>query len=71
MKVRQILQIHIKASHTTGAILRIIINKVEEAGYFYVPVDQYDKNADPEKTQVHFDIHAKGKREAISSISPL
>ncbi len=71
MNVREILQIHIKAGHTTGELLKILINKVEEAGYFYIPVDQYDINADPEKTQVHFDIHAKGKREAIPSISPL
>ena len=72
MVVRKILQTHIKAGRTAGMTLDLIINKIEEAGYYYNPIDSYDDNADPLKTQIHIDCHAVGRSGLIGPrISPL
>ncbi|MBW1887984.1 MAG: hypothetical protein JRI52_06500 [Deltaproteobacteria bacterium] len=71
MNIRDILKKHIKAGPKTREMLMILIRKVEEAGYYYNPWDRYDYDVKPERTQVHFDIHAKGKRVVFPSISPL
>ena len=72
MRTREILKANIKAGRTAGETLEILIRKIEEAGYYYNPVDQYDKTADPSKTQVHLDLHAVGRSGLIAPrISPL
>jgi hypothetical protein len=71
MKVREILKKHIKAGPTAGEMLQILIQKLEDAGFVYIDKDAYDKNADPEKTQVHLDLHAMGKGVLAPRISPL
>ena len=58
---REIFRKNIKAGLTGGETLEILIDKLEEAGYVYIDEDQYDTNADPEKTQVHIDFHALGR----------
>ena len=58
---REIFRNNIKAGLTGGETLEILIDKLEEAGYVYIDEDQYDTNADPEKTQVHIDFHALGR----------
>ncbi len=61
LKAREIFRNNIKVGRTAGKTLEILIRKLEEAGYVYIDKDRYDKNADPEKTQVHIDFHALGK----------
>ena len=58
---REIFRKNIKAGPTGGETLEILIHKLEEAGYVYIDRDEYDRNADPEKTQVHIDFHALGR----------
>jgi hypothetical protein len=71
MKVREILEKNIKAGMTAREALELCIVKLEEAGFYYNPRDQYDMDADPEKTQVHLDLHAMGKGVIAPRISPL
>ncbi len=71
MKVREILKENIKAGRTAGDTLNLLIRKIEEAGYFYNPVDYWDEDADQQKTQIHIDCHAVGRHEfAGPRISP-
>lgn len=70
LKVREILRTNIKVGRTARETLDILIRELEKAGYFYNSVDQYDTTADPEKTQVHLDLHAMGRQD-IPRISPL
>jgi hypothetical protein len=44
---------------------------LEEAGFVYIDRDTYDINLDPEKTQVHLDMHAMGKGVLAPRISPM
>ncbi|NOR12107.1 MAG: hypothetical protein GQ545_02525 [Candidatus Aminicenantes bacterium] len=70
---REIFRKHIKVGPTGGETLEILIQKLEEAGYTYIDRDEYDRNADPEKTQVHIDFHALGRiisQELAPRISP-
>ena len=73
MVVREILRKNIKMGTTAGKTLDLLIRKVEEAGYYYNPVDRYDIKADPDKTQVHFDLHAQQGTRSMDAprISPL
>jgi len=71
LKIREILQKNIKAGPTAGETLKILIQKLKEAGYVYIDRDEYDKNADPKKTQVHLDLHAMGKGVLSPRISPM
>ena len=70
---RNIFRKNISAGATGAEQLEILIEKLEEAGYVYIDKDQYDKTADPEKTQVHIDFHAMGRiisQEEAPRISP-
>jgi len=71
LKIREILQKNIKVGPTAGETLKILIHKLEEAGYVYIDRDEYDRNADPKKTQVHLDLHAMGKGVLSPRISPM
>lgn len=74
LTTRGIFRKNIKAGLTGGETLEILIRKLEEAGYVYIDRDIYDRNADPEKAQVHIDFHAMGRvvsYEDAPRISPL
>jgi len=72
LEVRQMLLDNIVAGRTAGETLALLIRKIEEAGYHYNPVDQYDPTADPYKTQVHLDVHAVARSGLVAPrISPL
>jgi len=72
MTVREILKDNIKAGRTAGDTLNLLVRKIEEAGYYYNPIDNYDKSADPEKTQIHLDCHAIARSGLVGPrISPL
>jgi Xaa-Pro dipeptidase len=73
LKCREIFRRNIKSGSTGAETLEILIRKLEEAGYVYIDRDEYDRNADPEKTQVHIDFHALGRiisQEYAPRISP-
>ena len=70
---RNIFRKNIKAGLTGSEQIKILIGKLEESGYVYIDRDEYDKTADPEKTQVHIDFHAMGRiisQEEAPRISP-
>jgi hypothetical protein len=70
---RNIFRKNIKAGLTGAEQIKILIGKLEESGYVYIDRDEYDKTADPEKTQVHIDFHAMGRiisQEEAPRISP-
>jgi hypothetical protein len=72
MVIREICRKNIKVGRTAGETLDVLIQAAEDAGYYYNPVDQFDLNADPQKTQVHYDLHAQGSRMMDAPrISPL
>jgi len=71
---REIFRKNIKAGPTGKETLDLLIRKLEDAGYVYIDDDEYDRNADPEKTQVHIDFHTMGRSvsyEDAPRISPL
>ncbi len=73
LKTREIFRTNITAGRTGAEMLETLIGKLEEAGYVYIDQDQYDPNADPEKTQVHIDFHGLGRivsQEEAPRISP-
>jgi hypothetical protein len=69
LKAREIFRKNIKVGRTAGETLETLINKLEKAGYVYIDRDQYDRNADPLKTQIHIDFHALGK-EVLQTEAP-
>jgi len=71
MKVREILVDNIKADLTAREALEVLIDKLEEADFYYNPRDEYNMDADPLKTQVHLDLHAMGKGVIGPRISPM
>jgi len=71
LKARKILFENIRVGPTAGETLEVLIQKLEEAGFVYIDRDEYDINADPEKTQVHLDMHAEGKGVLAPRISPM
>ncbi len=71
VRVRRILMDNIKVGPTAEETLELIIRKLEEAGFVYIDRDTYDINLDPEKTQVHLDLHAIGKGVLGPRISPM
>ena len=71
MRVRQILTDTIKPGTTAAEALDACIVEIEKAGMAYNPRDTYDMDFDPEKTQVHLDLHAMGKGVIAPRISPM
>jgi len=71
MKVRKILDENIKVGRTAGETFEILKQKIEEAGYIYVNRQIFNKDLDPEKTQVPLDLHAAGKGIYAPRIGPL
>ena len=57
LKTREIFRKNVKVGLTGRETLEILIRKLEEAGYVYIDRQKYDRNLDPEKTQVHIDFH--------------
>jgi len=72
LRVREILRENLRVGPTAGEMCDLLARKLEEAGFIYIDRDQYDINAgDPEKTQVHLDMHAMGKGVLAPRISPM
>ncbi len=71
LKVRKILEDNIKVDRTAGETFEILKRKIDEAGFIYANRQLYNKDLDPEKTQVPLDLHAAGKGVNAPRISPL
>ncbi|MGD9346191.1 MAG: hypothetical protein PVH84_10035, partial [Candidatus Aminicenantes bacterium] len=58
LKIRKILEDNIKVGRTAGETFELLKKKIEEAGYIYVDRQIFEKDKDPEITQVPLDMHA-------------
>jgi len=70
LKAIKIFRRNIKVGRTAGETLEILKSKLEEAGFVYTDEDRFNKNADPEKTQVHFDFHCLGHSWGDEAVGP-
>ena len=61
LKVRKILEDNIKVGRTAGETFEILKRKIEEEGFIYVNRQIFNKDLDPEKTQVPLDLHGMGR----------
>ena len=71
VRVRELLSKYIKPGRTGGKTLELVVGKLEEAGFAYIDRDAFDPSLDPEKTQVHLDLHQVGKGVLAPRISPM
>jgi len=60
LKAREIFRKNIKVGRTGGETYAILMRKLEEAGYVHNDRQEYDGNADLEKTQISIDFHPLG-----------
>ena len=71
-RVRKILRDNIKLGMTGGEMLDLLAGKLEAAGFIYTEYQEYNKYVnDPDKMQVHLDMHAEGKGILAPRISPM
>ena len=73
MKIRKVLDENIKVGRTAAETFEIIIRKLDEAGIIVNRAQRFDKDLDPEKTQVSIDLHGLGKGSyppRIGSLGP-
>ena len=71
MRVRKLISKNIRVGDTGRQALARIIGKLEEAGFAYIDRDRFDPSLDPEKTQVHLDLHQVGKGMLAPRVSPM
>jgi len=71
LKIRKILEDNIKMGRTAGETFEILKRKIEDAGFIYINRQIFNKDLDPEKTQVPLDLHAAGKGIYAPRIGPL
>lgn len=71
VRVRELLASHIKPGPSGGETLELLVRELEAAGFVYIDRDRFDPSLDPEKTQVHLDLHAVGKGVLAPRISPM
>ena len=71
-RIKQILRDHIRVGQTGGEALELVARALEGAGFLYTDYQEYNKYVDePQKTQVHLDMHAEGKGILAPRISPM
>jgi hypothetical protein len=58
LKVRKILEDNITVGRTAGETFEILKQKIGDEGFIYVNRQIFNKDLDPEKTQVPIDLHA-------------
>ena len=71
VKVRKLISKNIRVGDTGREALSRIIGELEEAGFAYIDRDRFDPSLDPEKTQVHLDLHQTGKGMLAPRVSPM
>jgi hypothetical protein len=73
MKIRKVLDENIKVGRTAAETFEIIKRKLDEVGIIVNRAQRFDKDLDPEKTQVSIDLHGLGKGSyppRIGSLGP-
>ena len=71
-RVRKILADNVSMGMTGGEMLEVLAEKLEEAGFIYTDYQEYNQYvSDPDKMQVHIDMHAEGKGVLAPRISPM
>ncbi len=73
MKIRKVLDENIKVGRTAAETFEIIIQKLDEVGIIVNLAQRFNKDLDPEKTQVSIDLHGLGKGRyppRIGSLGP-
>ena len=73
MKIRKVLDENIKVGRTATETFEIIKRKLDEVGIIVNRAQRFDKDLDPEKTQVSIDLHGLGKGSyppRIGSLGP-
>ena len=73
MKIRKVLDENIKVGRTAAETFEIIKRKLDEVGIIVNCEQRFDKDLDPEKTQVSLDLHGLGKGSyppRIGSLGP-
>tara|TARA_Y100000590_G_scaffold349965_1_gene401671 strand:- start:205 stop:1686 length:1482 start_codon:yes stop_codon:yes gene_type:complete len=71
-RVREILKKNVRLGMTGGEMLDLLAEKLEAAGFIYTDYQEYNKYvSDPDKMQVHIDMHAEGKGILAPRISPM
>ena len=73
MKIRKVLEDNVKVGRTAAETFEIIKRKLDEAGIIVNRSARFDKDLDPERTQVFLDLHGLGKGSyppRISSYGP-
>ena len=71
LRVRKIFRENVQAGPTVRQTLKLLIVKLEAAGYIYVDSQRYDTSLNPDKTQVAIDMHAMGREIDIPRIGPI
>jgi len=71
MKVRQIIEDHVKVGRTADATYEILKQKVVEAGMINTEIQRFDRSRFPDKTWVAIDLHAAGSGIYAPRIGPL
>jgi len=61
MKIRKVLEDNVKVGRTAAETYEILKRKLDEAGFIVNRSARFDKDLDPEKTQVFLDLHGLGK----------
>ncbi len=73
MKIRKVLDENIKVGRTAAETFEIIKRKLDEVGIIVNRAQRFNKDLDPEKTQVSIDLHGLGKGSyppRIGSLGP-
>jgi Xaa-Pro aminopeptidase len=70
LEALKVFRKNIKVGRTAGETFEILKAKLEEAGFIYANEDEFDKNIDSRKTQVHFDFHCLGHNWGDEAVGP-
>ena len=71
MKVRKIIEDHVKVGRTGDATYEILKQKVAEAEMINTEIQRFDRSRFPDKTWVAIDLHAAGSGIYAPRIGPL
>ena len=71
VKARKIITENIEVGDTGKEALERIVKKLKEEGFEYSDYDIFDPSLDPEKPQVHLDLHSLGKGVLAPRVSPM
>jgi hypothetical protein len=71
LKVREIIEEHVKVGQTAGEAYEILKEKLQKAGMIHLDVQKFDDSLNPGTTKVSLDMHAAGSGIYAPRIGPL